>query len=35
VKDIAEVVARVKGCSLEQLSAATSATAQEFFAKLV
>jgi TatD DNase family protein len=34
VKDIAEVVAQVKGCSLEELSAATCSTAQEFFRKL-
>jgi TatD DNase family protein len=34
VKEIAEVAAQVKGCSLEQLSAATCATAGEFFAKL-
>ena len=34
VKDISEVVARVKGCSLEDLSAATCNTAAEFFRKL-
>jgi len=34
VKDIAEVVAQVKGCSLEELSAATCRTAGEFFPKL-
>ena len=31
VKDIAAVAAQVKGCSLEELSAATCATAEEFF----
>ena len=31
VKDISEVVAQVKGCSLEELSAATCATAEKFF----
>jgi TatD DNase family protein len=34
VKEISEVVAQVKGCSLEELSAATCATAKAFFAKL-
>jgi len=34
VKEISEVVAQVKGCSLEELSAATCATAREFFPKL-
>jgi TatD DNase family protein len=34
VKDIAEVAARVKGCTLEELSTATCATAHEFFPKL-
>lgn len=34
VKEISEVVARVKGCSLEELSAVTCRTAQEFFPKL-
>ena len=33
VKDIAQVAAQVKGCSLEELSAATCATAERFFAK--
>jgi TatD DNase family protein len=31
VKEIADTVAQVKGCSLEELSAATCATAHEFF----
>jgi len=31
VKEISEVAAQVKGCSLEQLSAATCATAEKFF----
>jgi TatD DNase family protein len=31
VKEISEVAAQVKGCSLEELSAATSATAEKFF----
>ena len=31
VKEIAEVAAQVKGCSLEELSAATCATAERFF----
>ncbi len=34
VKEISEVVATVKGCSLEDLSAATCQTAREFFHKL-
>jgi TatD DNase family protein len=34
VKGISEVVAQVKGCSLEELSAATCKTAAEFFKKL-
>lgn len=34
VKEISEVVAQVKQCSLEQLSAATCETAQKFFQKL-
>ena len=34
VKEIAETVAQVKGCSLEELSWATRATAHEFFPKL-
>jgi TatD DNase family protein len=34
VKEISEVVARVKGCSLDELSAATCKTAHEFFPKL-
>jgi TatD DNase family protein len=34
VKEISEVAAQVKGCSLEELSAATCATAQRFFRKL-
>lgn len=34
VKDIASAVAQVKGCSLEELSAATCATAREFFPRL-
>jgi TatD DNase family protein len=34
VKEIAEVAAQVKGCSLEDLSAATCATAERFFEKL-
>ena len=35
VKEISEVAAQVKGCSLEVLSAATCATAERFFGKLV
>jgi TatD DNase family protein len=34
VKEISEVVAQVKNCSLEELSAATCATAHTFFPKL-
>jgi TatD DNase family protein len=34
VKEISEIVAQVKGCSLEELSAATCRTAHEFFPKL-
>jgi TatD DNase family protein len=34
VKEISEAVAQVKGCSLEELSAATCRTAREFFRKL-
>jgi TatD DNase family protein len=34
VKEIAELVAQVKGCTLEELSAATCATAGKFFPKL-
>jgi TatD DNase family protein len=34
VKEISEVVAQVKGCTPDELSAATCATAQEFFPKL-
>ncbi len=34
VSDIARVAAEVKGCSLEELSRATCATAEEFFPKL-
>ena len=34
VKEISEVVAQVKGCSLDELSKATCATAHEFFPKL-
>jgi TatD DNase family protein len=34
VREIAETVAQVKGCSLEELSRATCATAREFFRKL-
>lgn len=35
VKEIAERVAQVKGCSLEELSDATSAAAREFFPRLL
>ena len=35
VKEIAEVAAQVKGCSLEELSAATCATAEKFFGRLL
>ena len=34
VKEISEVVAQVKGCSLEELSTATCQTAKDFFRKL-
>ncbi len=34
VKDIAAVAAEVKGCTLEELSAATCATAEEFFVRM-
>jgi TatD DNase family protein len=34
VKEISETVAQVKGCSLEELSAATCKTAAGFFPKL-
>ncbi len=34
VKEISEVVARVKACTAEELSAATCATAEKFFPKL-
>jgi TatD DNase family protein len=34
VKEISETVAKVRGCSLEELSAATCKTAREFFSKL-
>ena len=34
VKEISEVVAQVKGCSLDELSAATCQTAEAFFPKL-
>jgi TatD DNase family protein len=34
VKDIAEVVAQVKGCSVEELSETTCATAVKFFSRL-
>jgi TatD DNase family protein len=34
IREIAEVVARVKGCSLDELSAATCRAAAEFFPKL-
>ena len=34
VKEISEIVAQVKNCSLEELSAATCKTAHEFFRKL-
>jgi len=34
VKEIAELIAQVKGCSLDQLSAATCETAHAFFPKL-
>jgi TatD DNase family protein len=34
VKEISEVIAQVKGCSLDELSAATCQTAKDFFRKL-
>jgi TatD DNase family protein len=34
VKEISELAAQVKGCTLEELSAATCATARQFFPKL-
>ncbi len=34
VKEISQFVAQIKGCSLEELSSATCATAQKFFPKL-
>ena len=34
VRETAQVVAQTKGCSLEELSAATCATAHRFFKKL-
>lgn len=34
VKEIAAIAAQVKGCSLEELSTATCATAEKFFSKL-
>jgi TatD DNase family protein len=34
VKEISETVAQVKSCSLDELSAATCATAKAFFPKL-
>ena len=34
VKEIADAVAQVRGCSLDELSAATCATAEQFFPKL-
>jgi TatD DNase family protein len=34
VKEISETIAQLKGCSLEELSAATCRTAKEFFRKL-
>jgi TatD DNase family protein len=34
VKEISQVVAQLKGCSLEELSAATCATARKFFPKM-
>jgi TatD DNase family protein len=35
VKEISQVVAQAKGCTLEELSAATCATAKKFFGKLI
>jgi TatD DNase family protein len=34
VKEIAETIAQVKNCSLEELSVATCKTAHEFFPRL-
>lgn len=34
VKEISQLVAQIKGCSLDELSSATCATAQKFFPKL-
>ena len=34
VKEIADVAAQVKGCSLDELSAATCGAARKFFSKL-
>jgi TatD DNase family protein len=34
VKEISEVVVQVRGCTLDELSEATCATAQDFFPKL-
>ena len=34
VKEISETVAQIRGCSLEELSRATCATAERFFPKL-
>jgi TatD DNase family protein len=34
VKEISQVVAQVKNCTLDELSAATCATAKKFFPKL-
>ena len=34
VKELAEAVAAVKGCTLDELSAATCSAAREFFPKL-
>ena len=34
VKEISQVVAQVKGCSLEELGEATRKTAEEFFPKI-
>jgi TatD DNase family protein len=34
VKEISQVVAQVKNCSLDELSEATCATARKFFPKL-
>src|SRR5205814_1047960 len=35
VKEISEVIAQVKNCSIEQLSAETCATAEKFFPKIL